>query len=1012
MPPDPPSVTVRLRRSASLPMAARSPRSPILTFPHVDRYAAVKMNKEEGEVKVSSLIYSMGQQAETIFKSFTFTTENDKKEHDKVLKKFDEHFIPSINVIHERANFHLSNQKPNESVEEYIRVLYELGDKCKYNDAVKEEELRDCLVVGITDKECSEKLQLKSNLTLQEAIDLCRTSELVKNQITAQQPTANLDAVNRKPFSSGKSVRFQSRHFTSKSTPQSNHQVCYRCGYQHQNRKCPALGQTCKYCKKVGHFAKVCRKAKHRQEIRELEVENEQPPASMFLGAIQKSDTTPWTIDLQITNNLINFKVDSGADVTCIPVSVYENLKHAPKLESSTILLNSPAGAINVIGKFDAEVVHKTKRYDITIHVIESRSVHCLLSRSDAFNIGILKFVAEINDNLFSDYGLMKCEPVKIKLKGDAVPYHLHSPRRVAEPLMKPVREELDRMVDNGIINPITEPTEWCAPMVVALKKNNKVRICVDLKKLNQSVQRERYMMPTIDELATKLTDSKIFSTIDCSQAFWSIPLHEDSKQYTCFITPFGRYVFNRLPYGLNTSTEIFQRNMKDKLAGISNVQVNVDDILIHAPTMDLHDQTLNKVLDCIRESGLKLNKSKCKFRTSHVVYNGQLFTAEGMRPDPSKVEAIEQLQPPKNVKEVRTIVGMVNYLARYVPNVSNIMQPIQELVKSDVLFTWNASQENAFNEIKKLLSSDSVLAYYDMKRKTCVAADSSSFGIGAVLLQDHEGMLKPIAYASKSLTQSERRWAQIDKECYALVWACEKFQHYLVGLPEFQLLTDHKPLVPLINDKDLDQTPIRIQRLLMRLLRFNCKAVHIPGKQLVVADTLSRHSTSLLYKVDELAMEVAEYTDSVCDNWPVSDVKLHEIATETACDSDTSLVMTYVHNGWPNYVKDVPISIQSYYASRANLSTNHNVLTFQDRIVIPSTLRQDVLNKIHSGHQGIVKSRQIAQAAVWWPTINLDIADMCKLYAFCDEHKPSKPNSPLMPTKLPPRAWQKVGVD
>ena len=484
-------------------------------------HSAVKMNKEDGEVQVSSLIYSMGQQAETIFNSFTFTTENDKKDHDKVLKKFDEHFIPSINVIHERANFHLRNQKPNESVEEYIRVLYELGDKCKFSDAVKEEELRDRLVVGITDKECSEKLQLKSNLTLQEAIDLCRTSELVKNQITAQQPSANLDAVNRKSFSSGKSARNQSRPSVTKYTPQPNSRnsrnpSCDRCGYQHQHRKCPAAGQSCKYCKKIGHFAKVCRKAKHRQEIQELEAENEQPPANVFLGAIQKSETTPWTIDLQVTNTVINFKVDSGADVTCIPVSVYNKLKPSPKLETSSILLNTPAGALNVIGKFDTDVAHKTKFYKITIHVIESASVNCLLSRSDAFNMGILKFVAEINEDLFSDYGLMNCDPVRIKLKDDAVPYHLHSPRRVAEPLLKPVKEELDKMVANSIISPITEPTEWCAPMVVALKKNNKVRICVDLKKLNQSVQRERYMMPTIDELAAKLTDSKIFSYREC----------------------------------------------------------------------------------------------------------------------------------------------------------------------------------------------------------------------------------------------------------------------------------------------------------------------------------------------------------------------------------------------------------------------------------------------------------------------------------------------------------------
>lgn len=979
-------------------------------------HIASKLFKDDGAVQVASLVYAMGQQAQTIFKSFNFDDDEQKKDYAIVLKKFDDHFVPSVNVIYERSQFYSRNQKPNETVEAYIRALYELAENCQFSDAVKSENIRDRLVVGISDRECTQKLHLTADLTLQKAIEICRTSEQIKSQMAAQQPTANLDALQKRKAYKKAAPQGKPRNVHApQNRQQSQQETCGRCGYIHRiPNRCPAHKKQCAYCKKMGHFAKVCR-AKNAKSVHEVEYANdgeecEEP--NLFLGEVASNQSAPWQIYLQILNQRVQFKVDSGADVTCIPKSVYDCLRPKPTLVASFIMLQSPAGSINVIGKFNANVQHKSQSYTITVHVIESKNVNCLLSRPDAFKMGMLKFIEEINDDLFSDYGLMNCEPVKLKLKNNATPYHLNTPRRVPEPLMQPVKEELDKMVAHGIISPVTEPTEWCAPMVVALKKNNKVRICVDLKKLNHSVQRERYLMPTIDELAARLANSKVFTTIDCSQAFWSIPLHEDSRKYTCFITPYGRYIFNRLPYGLNTSTEIFQRNIKEKLAGIPNVEVNVDDLLIHAPTTAQHDETLEKVVQCIKNSGLKLNKSKCKFRQSSVVYNGQLFTAEGMSPDPSKVEAIQQLQPPKNVSEVRTIVGMVNYLARYVPDVSKTMQPILELMKSDVLFTWGSAQQNAFDEIKKLLASDRVLAYYDMTRATYVAADSSSYGIGAVLLQDFDGSLKPIAYASKSLTQSERKWAQIDKECYALVWACERFQHYLVGLPEFTLLTDHKPLVPLINDKDLDKTPIRIQRLLMRLLRFNCVAQHIPGKQLVVADTLSRHSTSLLYKVDELTMDVIEHTQSMREIWPITDAKLQEIANETARDPDMSLAMTHTLNGWPAYAKDVPVSVQPYYGNRENISTTHSVLTFQDRIVIPPTMRQEILNKIHAGHQGIVKCRQIAQAAVWWPTINVDIADMCKLCTFCDEHKPSKPNAPLMPTVLPSRAWEKIGAD
>ena len=292
------------------------------------------------------------------------------------------------------------------------------------------------------------------------------------------------------------------------------------------------------------------------------------------------------------------------------------------------------------------------------------------------------------------------------------------------------------------------------------------------------------------------------------------------------------------------------------------------------------------------------------------------------------------------------------------------------------------------------------------------MSADASSYGLGACLLQEIEGDFKPIAYASRSLTEAEKRWAQIDKECLALVWACEKFSHYLVGLPTFRLITDHKPLVPLINTKDLDKTPIRVQRMLMRLLRFNCYAEHVPGKNLVIADTLSRHKSTNVAEPSSIESDVEQHVALIEAAWPVSDNKLKEIAIETTKCPELSLVMRYTSNGWPEYQSEIPNSVENYFASRHCLTTTNGVLTYLDRIVIPISLRQDVLHRLHSGHQGISKCRETAQQTVWWPTINRDIEGICKACAFCEEHRPSKRFEPMISTPLPSGAWRVLGID
>jgi hypothetical protein len=480
--------------------------------------------------------------------------------------------------------------------------------------------------------------------------------------------------------------------------------------------------------------------------------------------------------------------------------------------------------------------------------------------------------------DLFNGLGKMRGS-YTIQLQEGVKPHAVSTPRRVPIPLMGAVKVELQRMEEAGVITQITEPTEWCAGMVVVPKKNNKIRICVDLTKLNESVKRERHPLPAVDESLGQLAGATVFTKLDANSGFWQVPLSEESARLTTFITPFGRFCFHRLPFGITSAPEHFQRRMEEILQGLEGVICRIDDTLIHGRSQEEHDERLHLVLHRLVQAGVTLNKQKCQFSVNEVKFLGHIINSRGVCPDPDKIAAVKKINPPTEVSGVRRLLGTVNQLGKFIPNLAAITQPIRDLLIKGNHWTWGESQQVAFDKIKEILTSPPTLAFFNPNYETLVSADASSFGLGAVLLQKKsEGEIRPVAFISRAMSSTESRYAQIEREALAFTWACERLSDYLIGIP-FHIQTDHKPLIPLFSTKRLEDLTPRLQRFRMRMMRYDYTISHVPGKQLITADMLSRAPVSEQEIEQEFCQEVETFIQNVVANLPASEARLEEIS-------------------------------------------------------------------------------------------------------------------------------------
>ena len=450
--------------------------------------SASGLNKDEEARRISTLLYCLGEEADDVLSSTNITSE-DRKKYDNVVGKLDEYFQVRKNVIYERARFNKRDQLDGETAEEYITALYSMVKTCEYKE-LQDEMLRDRLVVGIRDKAMSEKLQLQADLTLESAKKSIRQREAVKEQRhelhgESRKGHAVVEDVTKRLTHKPLRDKGGGARQNNKGRRQTHEDRCTRCGRRKHaaGEKCPALGVTCRRCKRKGHFKAQCLS----KTVASVETPDDDPA---FLGMVHSRPSSVWVSSIELAGKEVPFKLDTGAEVTAISDSTYKSL-HGIKLKPATKPLYGPASQpLKVLGKFTGTLTHKQCSHQEQIYVIKGLRNN-LLGLGAIEKLQLVKRMESMSSKpldvktqfpkVFSGLGTLGDE-YTIRLKEDAKPYALYTPRNVPLPLREKVREELNRMEKMGVVSKVNEPTPWCAGLVVVPKKSGSVRICVDLK--------------------------------------------------------------------------------------------------------------------------------------------------------------------------------------------------------------------------------------------------------------------------------------------------------------------------------------------------------------------------------------------------------------------------------------------------------------------------------------------------------------------------------------------------
>ena len=965
-----------------------------------------------------------GKEAIAVWRSLkskqTFTTMNG------LIAALDGHFAPKTNVHFARFEFSRCTQGEDETTDAFVTRLKSKAETCNFTvqhtcacdppttstESYEEEALVNMVITKCNNAELRKKfLALDGKVTLDRVLAVARAEEASSRQARAMsEPKA--DQVNK--LSRGKGFS----DLGEKGNKGANAQKvfkCYACGqegHRSGNRKvCPAYGQKCGYCKRIGHLEAVCfikkRAEKAEKSVKYTTLKDEDSDSEESVTyqlktlQVNKVSTSKERVymNVRLNGKPVRMQLDSGADITIISEELANEIPGL-KRQPCKHILRALDSDIRVLYTAKVKVqLKKEVKENLPLYVVNkpfdlfglewmdafdpdwnkvikdrprkegSSSMDMVrMSQLEPINMEPLEKLLERYKGVFTEgLGEVKNVTASLVLKPDVRPV-FRAPRRVPIPIRPEVEKEIRRMEAEGNWVRVTH-SEWGTPLVPVAKSTGGYRLCGDYKvTLNPLLQVAQHPLPNINDMLASLGNCRIFSKIDLATAFQQLVMDEQSQEYCTVSTHLGLFRPKRLPYGVASSPALWQQTMDKVFHALPGVCCFVDDILVAGRDEQEHRERLIQVLDRIKEHGIKVKRSKCCFNETTVEYLGFKLDARGVHKTDDKVRAMQEAAAPTDVKKLQSFLGLVTFYGKFVKDLATLAQPLYALLSKDMEWNWTRKCQQAFDAVKREVTSNSFLAHFNEHLPVKLVCDASSVGVGAVLAHvDEDGRERPIAYASRLLNAAEKGYSQIDKEALALVYGVKKFHMYLYGRRHFTLVTDHKPLLAILGSKSglPKLVAARLHRWAITLAAYNYEVEYRSTKNMGNADALSRMPVDAAPDKEDIPQILLIETHGT----PLTAAK---VAQATSKDPVLAKVLQGVVAG--RHTVAATVECQPYLDVWDELSVEKGCVLRGARVIIPHGLKDDVLEELHADHQGMVRTKALARTFVWWPNVDKDI--------------------------------------